>query len=394
MKSPSQEYQDKVDKAVDDFNKAVTNDTNLSNLAKTMWENVPEFYQEFCPGDFQTYIKYLRLFLSKWPQFKVGAPTSSTLVCYIHTQAGREFFATPIVNKHFTTLVNLYEEFLNSTLSLDALNKGPFGWLSPCAQETLNITQFEINKSDPYFGFKSFNEFFHRNLNEDYPYTNIRPIAGLGDDNIIVSLGDFQVYNTEYNIKEDTELYIKNESYSLLNIFAGDTTLTGHFVGGSILQGFFHTTSYHWFHAPVEGRIIYRRVVPGVLMALSENNVDVDVDGVDGTITEKINYWLSNGQNGFSNSQLYLAHVSVRGIVIIENPVVGKVCAVAIGMEEISSVTLEVELGQDIKKGEPLGYFQYGGSSGLVIVDSSQADKMFGPFEQQQLKMGQKIMEI
>ena len=359
-----------------------------------MWTNVPEFYQEFCPGDFQTYIKYLQLILTKWPQFRVGAPTSSTLICYIHTQTGREFFASKIVNQHFTILVNLYQEFLDSELSLDALNKGPFGWLSPCAQETLDIEQFKINKSESYFGFKSFNDFFHRNLNEDYPYPNVRPIAGLGDDHILVSPGDFQVHRTEYNIKEETKLYIKNESYSLIDIFAGDSALSSYFIGGSILQGFFHTISYHWFHAPVGGNIIYAKVVPGLLMSLSENHVAVDVDGVNGTMSEKINYWLSNGQNGFTKSQLYLAHVAVRGIVIIENPTVGRVCAVAIGMEEVSSVKLVVSKGQNIKKGEPLGYFQYGGSSGLVIVDSTLAGKVFDPFQKQQLKMGQKIMDI
>merc|ERR1719347_1070003 len=111
-------------------------------------------------------------------------------------------------------------------------------------------------------------------------------------------------------------------------------------------------------------------------------------------MTEKINYWLSNGQNGFTNSQLYLAHVSVRGIVIIENQTVGKVCALAIGMEEVSSVNLTVSQGQQIKKGKPLGYCQYGGSSGLVIMDNKHAGKIFGPFGNQELEMGQKIMEI
>ena len=200
------------------------------------------------------------------------------------------------------------------------MDKGTFGWLSPCAQKTLNIEQFKINKDDKYFGYKSFNEFFKRELNESYPYPNVRPIAGLNDDSVIVSPGDFKVYNIEKNLERETQLYIKNESYSLVDIFAGNDTLTDYFVGGSILQGFFHTTSYHWFHAPIEGIIEHAEVVPGILMAISENNVDV-ADGANQTgpftETEKINYWLSHGQDGFGNSQLYFAHVSVRGIVII-----------------------------------------------------------------------------
>ena len=64
--------------------KDVADDPILTNLSISMWEDVPEFYKEFCPGNFSMYTRYLRLILSKWPQFEVGAPTSSTLVFYIH----------------------------------------------------------------------------------------------------------------------------------------------------------------------------------------------------------------------------------------------------------------------------------------------------------------------
>ena len=63
-------------------------------------------------------------------------------------------------------------------------------------------------------------------------------------------------------------------------------------------------------------------------------------------------------------------------------------------MEEVSSVTLNVTEGQNIKKGQPLGYFQYGGSSGLVIVEKLLAEYDFGNFTEPQLKMGQQIMKI
>ena len=173
-------------------------------------------------------------------------------------------------------------------------------------------------------------------------------------------------------------------------MFAGNESLTDYFVGGSILQGFFDTTSYHWFHAPVEGTVEHAQVVPGLLMAISENNVE-DYDGSNqtGSVTEKINFWLQNGQNGF-----YLAYVSVREIVIINsaNQQIGRICALAIGMEEVSSVKLTVKIGDIIKNGEPLGYFQYGGSSGLLIVEKKLAGFDFGPTMNDKLKMGQNIM--
>ena len=130
-------------------------------------------------------------------------------------------------------------------------------------------------------------------------------------------------------------------------------------------------------------------------MAISENNVE-DYDGSNqtGSVTEKINFWLQNGQNGFVNSQFYLAYVSVREIVIINsaNQQIGRICALAIGMEEVSSVKLTVKIGDIIEKGEPLGYFQYGGSSGLLIVEKKLAGFDVGPTMNDKLKMGQNIM--
>ena len=43
---------------------------------------------------------------------------------------------------------------------------------------------------------------------------------------------------------------------------------------------------------------------------------------------------------------------------------------VLIGMTEISSCVFESDIvaGKEIKKGHPLGHFQFGGSSGIIII--------------------------
>ena len=43
---------------------------------------------------------------------------------------------------------------------------------------------------------------------------------------------------------------------------------------------------------------------------------------------------------------------------------------VLIGMTEISSCVFESDIipGQEIKRGHPLGHFQFGGSSGIIII--------------------------
>ena len=70
--------------------------------------------------------------------------------------------------------------------------------------------------------------------------------------------------------------------------------------------------------------------------------------------------------------QPFLSSVSTRRIIVIEadNPDIGKIALVYIGMADISSCLSEVQKGQIVKKGEELGYFEIGGSSHCIIFES------------------------
>jgi len=63
-------------------------------------------------------------------------------------------------------------------------------------------------------------------------------------------------------------------------------------------------------------------------------------------------------------SQSYLAHVAVRAIILIEadDPVIGLVAFVGIGMDEVSSCMIgkNVTPGCHVAKGEEIGRFQFG----------------------------------
>jgi phosphatidylserine decarboxylase len=71
------------------------------------------------------------------------------------------------------------------------------------------------------------------------------------------------------------------------------------------------------------------------------------------------------------NSQSYLAHVAARAVIIIEaeDPVIGLMAFVAVGMSEVSSCLIgsKVAPGQHVEKGAELGYFQYGGSTHCLV---------------------------
>ena len=72
-----------------------------------------------------------------------------------------------------------------------------------------------------------------------------------------------------------------------------------------------------------------------------------------------------------TNSQSYLAHVAARAIILIEadDPVIGLMAFVPVGMVEVSSCMIDSKVtpGHHVGKGEELGYFQYGGSTHCLV---------------------------
>jgi phosphatidylserine decarboxylase len=71
--------------------------------------------------------------------------------------------------------------------------------------------------------------------------------------------------------------------------------------------------------------------------------------------------------------------ISARQIYIIkaDNPKIGRVCVIEIGMIEVSGIKNLVEEGQRINKGDLLGYFRFGNSSHVIIFDRKASTQRF-----------------
>jgi phosphatidylserine decarboxylase len=123
------------------------------------------------------------------------------------------------------------------------------------------------------------------------------------------------------------------------------------FVGGTIWQAFLSATSYHRWHSPVAGTVVRAFNVDGTYYS------EADTEGAGATEP--------------SNSQGYMAHVATRAVILIEadNPEIGLVAFVPIGMSDVSSCMIHPHLqpGHHLAKGEELGYFQFGGSTVCVV---------------------------
>lgn len=136
-----------------------------------------------------------------------------------------------------------------------------------------------------------------------------------------------------------SRLWIKNEEYSLKQAFAGNLENAKSFVGGAAIQGYLTAKTYHRYHSPVAGHVVYAMRVPGLLFTLSEPLVHpfpnltragadaslIAYDLKDSASKLHFNAYLDIGQNGLVETQLFLAHAATRCIFIIENPTLGKV---------------------------------------------------------------------
>jgi phosphatidylserine decarboxylase len=149
-------------------------------------------------------------------------------------------------------------------------------------------------------------------------------------------------------VKGSDAFWIKSQPYSLYHMLAGNP-LIGQFEGGTIYQAFLSALSYHRWHSPVSGRIVKTQLIDGSYYAeaLSE--------GFDPA--------------GPNESQGYITQVASRALIFIEadNPDIGLMAVLFVGMAEVSSSEITVSVGQHVSKGDQLGMFHFGGSSHCLI---------------------------
>jgi phosphatidylserine decarboxylase len=278
----------------------------------------------------------------------VGFPINAVLDFPMITPAGLAAFASPKVNEMFRKVLAVWTQFLDGEESLYVLNDSPTGWLNPTARKALSLDEFETDPAAPYRGFKSWNDFFIREFKPGQ-----RPVAEPDDDKAIVSACESQPFSIQTSVKEDDTFWIKAQPYSLRQMLNGN--FVDEFVGGSVYQAYLSAKNYHRWHAPVSGTVRKLEQVPGT-------------------------YYAEAAQEGFdpagpNNSQGYIAHVATRALIFIEadDPAIGLLCLMPVGMAEVSSCLLidktgqPLEEGQHLTKGDQVGYFQFGGSTHCLV---------------------------
>ncbi|MFO1068869.1 MAG: phosphatidylserine decarboxylase family protein [Geminicoccaceae bacterium] len=274
---------------------------------------------------------------------RVFFPMSALFGVMMTTDAGMAVFRYPAFNDSLRDILKEWCAYLDSPASRSVLNEGPNGWLSPPAFAYNKLDEFVIpDRSAPAWGWPSFNAFFHRQIRSE-----VRPIAGPGDPAVVVSANDGTMFSIQRKVQATTRFWLKGQPYSLHDMLAG-SPYTKRFVGGDVFQTFLSGADFHRWHAPIDGIVREARVVDGLMFSNAESE-QCDPSGTD--------------------SQGYETAVNTRGLVVIESdrPALGLVCVIPVGITEISSVTIDVDVGRRVTKGEEIGRFSYGGST-LALV--------------------------
>lgn len=300
--------------------------------------------------DYRLMLDLINEVLTTAPEFNqtglVGFPINAILNWPMATWGGFAAFLDPRVNIAFKGILNAWGEFLTSPESASVLNNDPrSGWFGRDARQAMPgfDAQFVCDPDAPHHGFTSWDDFFTRRFRDGQ-----RPVAAPDDDSVVVSACESAPYRIARGLHRVDDFWIKGQPYSLRHLFANDP-VNEQFVGGTLYQAFLSALSYHRWHSPISGRI-------------------VSVRNIDGT------YYAADHRMGFdpaspNESQGYINELAARAVVLIEadNPDIGLMAFVAVGMAEVSSCDVTVVPGQHVAKGEQLGMFHFGGSTHCLI---------------------------
>ncbi|MEX0330896.1 MAG: phosphatidylserine decarboxylase [Puniceicoccaceae bacterium] len=215
-----------------------------------------------------------------------------------------------------------------------------FGWWMkrPASRKRILpfIERYGLNVSEflqPPESFVSFNDFFCRELKPD-----ARPVDAALASVVFPADGrhlGWQELGTEQRV------FVKGQQWDLEKLLGGDPELVQLFTGGSLVLSRLCPVDYHHFHYPVPGSMVD-------------------------------SWWL--GKRLYSVSPIALRYrlsciwENKRHLSHIQTDSLGHVLFIAVGATNVGSIRYRCPRGdQSFLKGEPFGWFEFGGSSVITI---------------------------
>ncbi|KAI1390542.1 Phophatidylserine decarboxylase-domain-containing protein [Hypoxylon trugodes] len=372
-----------------EFKKLIEGNSRIYMYFNQMWEEIPlkkPYYKDPTGTkkqirDYRHMLDVLNHIFTQAPQWTdaafgvgmVGVPMVGIFDYVMATPSGHAAFLDPEVNKMMKKILNEWGKFLKSPKSAEVLASHKQGWFSQHGvKDLMEVANAPLGTShrfedmyicDPtakHYGYTSWDDFFTRQLRD-----NARPLASPDDDNVVANACESKVYNIARHAKLRDRFWIKSQPYSVLDML-GQDPLAAQFDGATVYQAFLSALSYHRWHSPVSGRIVRAFVKDGTYFSepLFEGPAGGYVEG-----ERSMNRSGEIDTRGISVAQGYLTALATRAVIFIQadNPALGLMAFVGVGMDEVSTCEITVAQGQAVRKGEQLGMFHFGGSSHCLL---------------------------
>lgn len=198
------------------------------------------------------------------------------------------------------------------------------------------IQSYGVNMEDfiePEGGFKSFNDFFIRKLKP-----GARAIVAREEIAVLPADGRYLVFP---NIAENSSFFIKGKHLSLQELIP-DHALRERYEEGALVFGRLCPSDYHRFHFPCACIPSAARLINGYLYSVNPIALRKNI---------KI----------LSDNKRVLTELNTQAF--------GKVLYIEVGATAVGSIEQTYEPGRFYDKGDEKGFFQFGGSTILMLFE-------------------------
>ncbi|KAK0211513.1 phosphatidylserine decarboxylase [Armillaria fumosa] len=295
----------------------------------------------------------------------IGVPLYLVFDLLSNTGAAYDLFRRQAFNTALKDLLDAWGAYLSDPNkdSNKTLTDEDEGWFSSIAIDSLeangrgkfNATYVCPDPDAVNRGFTTWDHFFTREIQPQ-----ARPVLFPEDKTLIHSACESTVYRIRTGVKAHDQFWLKEQPYSVYDMLYRDEVTAQSFVGGTVYQAFLSPQDYHRWRSPIDGTITRADVVPGTYYAVLP---DAGAGACDPDLKP------GDPHGAMIRSQAWLTRSSTRAIIYIQSddPVIGLVVFIGVGMVEVSTCTVSVQIGQKVSPGDELGMFHFGGSSHALI---------------------------
>jgi phosphatidylserine decarboxylase len=257
----------------------------------------------------------------KTGQLITERPPSESLLKFLYHNPFGELALNFVVKRKLLSV--LYGKIKSSPSSIKSIQ--PF------------VTELDIDMSEarkPMGQFTSFNDFFYRKIKPE-----ARPIG-----NGLVSPADAKLLAFE-NISEVGDFFVKGQKFTLSS-YLQDEKLAKKFENSAMLIFRLAPNDYHRYHFPYDGKVLESTKIKGRLFSVSPYALQPNFTRV------------------FCENK--------REHVTLLTKDKGDILLSPVGATMVGTILSTFQPNSNIEKGDEMGYFAFGGSTVVMLVDKQQ----------------------